>query len=218
VAQPAEVISHWHQSIEGLSTSSQDFYASIEKALQVKEAPGLRLGRSVTSEGGVLSAQREYLSVGYQRFTFEICGAPFGKDFFFSWWLTKRSPSASAFWGLLILIGLPILTLMLFATVGFFKTLLFSLIALIAMILVLRHFLTQGSILVEDALLAMPIIGFLYQRFARPVTYYSEDTRLMFEDTVHRTVVQIVEGLLTLNKLPALTPEKTKPQSRSAVV
>lgn len=217
MAQSAEVISHWHQSIEGLSTSSQDFYASIEKALQGKEAPGLRLARLVTSEGGVLSAQREYLSVGYQRFTFEICGAPFGKDFFFSWWLIKRSPSISALWGLLILIGLPILILMLFATVGFFKTLLLSLIALVAMVLVLRHFLSQGSVLVEDAILAMPIIGLLYQRLARPVTYYSEDTRLMFENTVHRTVVQIVEGLLTLNKLPALAPEKTKPQSRSVL-
>lgn len=217
MAQPSEIISHWHQSIEGLSTSSQDFYAAVERALQEKEAPGLRLARSVTSEGGVLSAQREYLSVGYQRFTFEICGAPFGKDFFFSWWLTRRSPSASAFWGLLVLIGLPILVLMLFATIGFFKTLLFSLLALVAMALVLRHFLTQGSILVEDATLALPIIGFLYQRLARPVTYYSEDTRLMFEDTVHRTVIQIVEGLLTLNKLPALAPEKTKPQSRSAL-
>ena len=34
MAHAAEVISQWHQSIEGVSTSSQDFYASIEKALR----------------------------------------------------------------------------------------------------------------------------------------------------------------------------------------
>jgi hypothetical protein len=217
VAEAVEMFSHWHHSVEALSTSTQDFYASVERALTAKEVPELHLSRTVVNERGLLSARREYLSVRYGRLTFDICAAPFGKDFFFSWWLTKRSPSASAFLGLLILVGLPILTLMLFASVGLLKTLLFSLIALVVTMAVLRHFLTAGSILVEDAILTMPIIGFLYLRFARPVTYYSEDTRLMFEDTVHRTVVQIVEGVLTLNKLPPLAPEKTKSQSRSAL-
>ena len=59
---------------------------------------------------------------------------------------------------------------------------------------------------IEDSILAMPVIGFLYRKFVSPVTYYSEDTRLMFEDTIHRTVLQIVSGILTLNKLPQIPP------------
>jgi hypothetical protein len=51
----------------------------------------------------------------------------------------------------------------------------------------------------------------------KPVTYYSEDSRLMFEETVHRVVVQVASGVLTLNKLPELSPEKMKPQSRQAL-
>ena len=75
----------------------------------------------------------------------------------------------------------------------------------------------DGWAAVEDALLAMPVVGLIYGRFVRPVTYYSEDTRLMFEVTVHRVVVQIVEGILTLNKLPQIPPENLKAQSRKVI-
>ena len=39
----------------------------------------------------------------------------------------------------------------------------------------------------------------------------------MFEDTIHRTVIQVVAGILTLNKLPQIPAEKLKPQSRNAL-
>ena len=121
MAQSVEVISHWHQSVEALSTSSVGFYESVEKALKEKEVPDLRMERTLANERGMLSAKREYLRVTYGRLSFDICGAPFGKDFFFSWWLVKRTPGFAALWGCAILIGLPFILLAFVATMGFVK-------------------------------------------------------------------------------------------------
>lgn len=217
MAQSAEVISHWHQSVEGLSTSTLDYYAAVEKALRDKEVPELLIERITANESGILSAKREYLRARYGRLSFDICGAPFGKDFFFSWWLVKRTPGFAALWGCVTLIGLSFLTLIFVGAMGFFKGILFALVAVGVGIAVLRGASADGWSAIEDAILVMPIIGLLYRKFVNPVTYYSEDTRLMFEDTVHRVVIQVVEGILTLNKLPEISAEKLKPQSRSAL-
>lgn len=217
MAQSVEVISHWHQSVEGLSTSTLDYYAAVEKALRDKEVPELHIERITASESGILSAKREYLRVRYGRLSFDICGAPFGKDFFFSWWLVKRTPGFAALWGCASLIGLSLLVLVFIGAMGFFKGILFALVVVGVGAAILRGAFADGWSAIEDTILVMPIIGLLYKNFVRPVTYYSEDTRLMFEDTVHRVVVKVVEGILTLNKLPEIPAEKLKPQSRSAL-
>ena len=179
--------------------------------------PELQIERITVSESGILSAKREYLRVRYGRLYFDICGAPFGKDFFFSWWLVKRTPGFAALWGCAILIGLSFLTLVFIAAMGFFKGIFFAIVAVGVGVAILRNAFADGWSAIEDAILVMPIIGFLYKKFVKPVTYYSEDTRLMFEDTVHRVVLQVVEGILTLNKLPEIPAEKLKPQSRRAL-
>lgn len=215
--QSVEVISHWHQSVEGLSASTLEYYAAVEKTLREKDVADLHIERVTASESGVLSAKREYLRVRYGRLMFDICGAPFGKDFFFSWWLIKRTPGFAALWGCAALVGLPVVALGFIATMGLFKGTLVALIVFAVGAAVLRAAFADGWSAIEDSILVMPVIGFLYGKFVRPVTYYSEDTRLMFEDTVHRVVLQVVSGVLTLNKLPELPPEKTKPQSRKTL-
>jgi hypothetical protein len=217
VAQSAEVISHWHQSVDGLSTSTLEFYDSVEKALRAKEVADLRIERVVVSEHGVLSAKREYLGVSYARLRFDICGAPFGKDFFFSWWLVRRTPSFAALWGCATLVGLPLLLLAFIGSMGFFQGIVVGLVTIGVGVFVLTQTVGGGWSVVEDTILAMPVLGLLYKKFVRPVTYYSEDTRLMFEEMVHRTVLQVVEGILTLNKLPQIPADKLKPQSRNAL-
>jgi hypothetical protein len=92
VAGSAEVISHWHHSVPDFGTSALEFYRAVEDTLVSKEAP-TSVDRIDWHESGVLSAKREYLRVCYGRYAFEICAAPFGKDYFFSWWLTKRNPT-----------------------------------------------------------------------------------------------------------------------------
>ena len=217
MAQSVEVISHWHQSVDTLSTSTLEYYAAVEKALRDKDVVGLQLERVTANESGLLSAKREYLRVRYGRLMFDICGAPFGEDFF-SWWLIKRTPGFAALWGCSALVGIPIVALGFIGTMGLFKGTLVAIIVFAVGAAVLRAAFADGWSAIEDSILVMPIIGVLYSKFVKPVTYYSEDTRLMFEDTVHRVVLQVVSGILTLNKLPELSPEKMKPQSRKALV
>ena len=217
MAQSVEVISHWHQSVEGLSTSTLEYYAAVEKALRDKQVPELQIERTTISESGILSAKREYLRVRYGRLNFDICGAPFGKDFFFSWWLVKRTPGFAALWGCAALIGLPLVVIGFIGALGFFKGILFALVAIGVGVAVLRGAFSDGWSAIEDSILVMPIIGLVYKKFVKPITYYSEDTRLMFEETVHRVVLQVVSGVLTINKLPELSSEKMKAQSRNAL-
>ncbi len=42
------------------------------------------------NEGGLFSGSREYLRVKRQEHVFDVCGAPFGRAFFVSWWLTEQ--------------------------------------------------------------------------------------------------------------------------------
>jgi hypothetical protein len=216
VAAAVEVISHWHHSVEGLSTSSLDFYASVERALAGKEVPELHLARTVVNESGLLSAKREYITIRYGRLTFDVCGAPFGKDYFFSWWLTRHVPGFAALWGFLALFGAPFISIVLILSTGFIRGTLLSVLVLGVAVAIARYNATEGWTGVEDALLATPLVGRIYRQLFSPITYYAEDTRLMFEDTVHRTVVQIVEGILTVNKMPPIPGDQLRPRPRGA--
>ena len=51
----------------------------------------------------------------------------------------------------------------------------------------------DGVFACEDIVLAMPIIGNLYERIFQPTTYYKIDTMLMFQQTVHNAVLEIID-------------------------
>jgi hypothetical protein len=88
----SEIISHWYTGLENFNTSSQQFYQALDAAIKKRQIPDLRVGRSFYSEGGLLSAKREYLRVQRKDLFFDVCAAPFGTGFFVSWWLTKMPP------------------------------------------------------------------------------------------------------------------------------
>jgi hypothetical protein len=92
-ASPSIVISHWYHLLDGLQTSSLDFYAATEQAISRRKVPGARTLRVDWKEGGLFSARREYLRVRRKKLVFDICAAPFGPSFFVSWWLGEL-PSA----------------------------------------------------------------------------------------------------------------------------
>lgn len=89
MAENGAVLSHWYKLTEGLEASPLEFYAAVETALQVRRLPDIRTSRVEFSEGGILSAKREYLRVGRKEHTFDVCAAPFGTGFFVSWWLAE---------------------------------------------------------------------------------------------------------------------------------
>ena len=88
-ASLSTVISHWYNSVENLQASPMDFYASLEKAINKRNLPDITISRKDWKEGGMFSAKREYFRIKRKEHVFDICGAPFGNGFFFSWWLAE---------------------------------------------------------------------------------------------------------------------------------
>ena len=83
----SNVISHWSHFFKTFALSSDSFYTELEKILASHEMPNSAINRTTHKEGGLLSASREYLRIKHGDIVFDVCAAPFGKDFFISWWL-----------------------------------------------------------------------------------------------------------------------------------
>lgn len=83
------VISHWYMLMEDFETSGLDFYRAVEDALRERGVPDARVSRVEWKEGGLATAKREYLRIERSRVAFDICAAPFGTGYFFSWWLAR---------------------------------------------------------------------------------------------------------------------------------
>ena len=99
------VISHWHYPIKSFQTSTMDFYAAVERTLKPREIPDYSISRIDWREGGILTAQREYLRIKRGKLAFDLCAAPFGTGFFFSWWLAEIPATHGILWAILILMA-----------------------------------------------------------------------------------------------------------------
>lgn len=87
----SKVLSHWSHFFTNFALSSDLFYAELQKTLQSHEMPNVTLGRTKHKEAGMLSAAREYYRIKHGDIVFDVCAAPFGKDFFISWWLYESA-------------------------------------------------------------------------------------------------------------------------------
>jgi hypothetical protein len=86
----AEILSHWTYNFPETAMSANDFYTKAEQQLKSFGMPETEIRRVNNKEGGWMSASREYLRVQHKNLVFDICAAPFGKDFFISWWLFEK--------------------------------------------------------------------------------------------------------------------------------
>ncbi len=84
MAAKTQMLSNWHRTFDGLSLSTQQFYAAVEGAIRTKGVPDAKLARVEMKEGGMFSGKREYLCVKRGDLTLYICGAQFGSGFFVS--------------------------------------------------------------------------------------------------------------------------------------
>jgi len=69
-----------------MSFSAMEFYKSIEDELDKKGISDMKISRVTYSQGGIFSSNRDYLRIARGEYIFLICAAPFGTDFFVSWW------------------------------------------------------------------------------------------------------------------------------------
>lgn len=89
------VLAHWYTRFDEFTFSTQEFYERLSDELSRRKMPDAQLSRVALPEGGMLSAHRDYYRVVRGKHSFVLCAAPFGIDFFVSWWLME-SPGCLA--------------------------------------------------------------------------------------------------------------------------
>lgn len=82
-----QILSNWSGHIPFFNASTEDFYLLVEQIIRAHDIPNATKERVKHKEGGFFSSKREYLRIRYDDLVFDICAAPFGKDFYISWWL-----------------------------------------------------------------------------------------------------------------------------------
>jgi hypothetical protein len=225
-------LSHWYELFENFSTSTQDFYKTVEEAIRRRKIPDIEVSRVLFTEGGVWTAKREYLRVRRGRTVCDICSAPYGTSHFFSWWVTK-TPTR---YGLLSVMALALFLSYLFwklFIVGLIKVADDSLMSLLIplvgtallpltflfgapVVLFLLGMAVQGGFIGdEEWVLATPVIGPLYFKVFKPLTYYRLDSAHMFRDSMQAIVGEAVNALreekgLRLLAAPELEPDRTE--------
>jgi hypothetical protein len=221
----SRVEGHWHSLFEGFSTSSLDFYELVKAGIASRQIPDLKIKSVKWRQGGLGSGKRVYLRVSREGMNFDICAAPFGTGFFFSWWLA-RVPRILL--DLLFLFFLIIFFDVESALVGKAMGLNFegqnmsqilnqgcSAIFLITFVFFgvlfgLGLLARYGNVGLEPTVLSMPITGFFYGLIFRPVTYFNEDTALMFRESVHNAVLEAIDQVTTAQGVRGLSEEARK--------
>lgn len=187
-SREAEVIPHWGSVTPDIHFSSEKFYAEIEERIKAKQWPGVRTLRIYYREAGLLSYQREYLRIIRQRDMFDLCAAPFGTDYFFS--LRKgRIPNVVDTRAMLVLMGGG---LVLAATTVFYLGWMLGLAAFLFVggfiVWFLFNILKMGLTKLDGVLMLLPAIGAIYEEWFRKDTYFQQDTRQIFTQSVEDLV------------------------------
>lgn len=208
---PLNVLSHWQHPIANFATSAQDFYRAVEEALVRMEIPNITTSRVDWKEGGLFTARREYLRVERGRLAFDVCAAPFGSGYFFSWWLAEMKPRVRAFFGCGAALGVLFFAWMSFALFGFWNGLLMLLITIPLLLYLVGYAIREGILDWEEEILGLPYVGPVYEFLFRPITYYKLDTAAMFQGAVHTAVLEVIDGLTKANGLRALSEDERKP-------
>ena len=65
--------------------STDEFYTSVEEAIESRKVPNVKVRRILLDEGTFSSAKRQYLRIERRGQTFDVCAAPFASGFFVSW-------------------------------------------------------------------------------------------------------------------------------------
>lgn len=211
------ILSNWSVLLDDYNTSGQDFFDKIKDNIKAREVPGYYTSIIKRSESGALSAKREYFRIVKGDLIFDVGASPYGKGFFFSWWLVKRG-------------GYPWLHTLLF--VIFAVALLFGLAegdlnrlgyrlddgdfwlmfvgGLVALFLVYGILGKTGIWGPEEYIAEAPLLGRPYAAVFIPVTYHSLDLAAMYQESIRRAVNDAINQTLESDGKPLLTPEQKR--------
>lgn len=186
--KPEEIRPPTYALIDGFQTSTDAFYKSIEDELIARQVPGLDLMRLDYREGGLLSAKRDYLRMRRERLTFDLCSAPFGTSWFFSYRFCEI-PAPFPFWQFLVVIGL--IAALAAGYLALFGQLWGGVIigmTVLGFALLLRNTLTLGLENFDAWLLTVPVFGRVYEILFRKETFFRQDTRFMYAEMLERII------------------------------
>jgi hypothetical protein len=206
-----EVIEHWYAPVDNFEFVTDDFYQMIEKGLTVRKVPGLEISRVEFSEGSLLSAKREYLRLRRERLVFDICAAPFGTSYFFSFRFVELPLGIRPLELLTFLIGVAITLGLLIKLLGTIWGFIAFLAVIGGGIYVMRNLVAFGLKDLDANLLKTPVIGAIYEVFFRKETYYRQDTRLMYLSTVNSITEALVEEVTAAKGIKLLKQYGRKP-------
>lgn len=210
-SKKADVISHWYALVPDFSASTQEFYSKVEEELKSRKVPDLEISRVEFSEGGLLSAKREYLRMTRERLVFDVCAAPFGTSYFYSLRFAEL-PSVVAIWQILLLLFILFVALVFVLKMfGFFLGCLLFFLIIGAAIYTARNAVAMGLQNLDAELIKFPVIGPIYERFFRKETYYRIDTRLMYLETVDAIVKKMVETTTSAKGVKLLSIRQHSP-------
>lgn len=84
---PAKNIDDWRTLILGLEITPQEFYSALDETISKIQIPDGKRSPIHWHEGGMFSPKREYARFRRKEYVLDVCAAPYGGEFFVSWWL-----------------------------------------------------------------------------------------------------------------------------------
>ncbi len=175
-----EVYEYKHRFIDGMEGATEEFYQGIEGELKKREVPSMEISREEYSEGGFGSSKRIYLRMRRERLVFDVCSAPFGKGWFYSYRFAEI-PACLMIWELLLAFAL--LAGLVFSYILLFGALWGAVIigsTLLGIGVLLHNSRSLSFFGLDDFLMRLPVFGIVYEVVLRKETYYLEDTRIMY--------------------------------------
>jgi len=96
-------------------------------------------------------------------------------------------------------------------TIGIVASLCSTFLGVPALLWVFGNTIRNGGFQGESTVLAMPLIGWIYERIFAPPTYYSLDTANMFQESVHNAVLEVLDCMTSNKGVRALSENERKP-------
>lgn len=146
-----------------------------QTALLFHSSKGLQMPGT---ERGTFSAYREYLRAG--------------TGFFVSWWFAEKRPSP--IFPTIATAAVICLTWMQLSDWFPNGGIPLSILAILAEWLVAGLFISQAEREVNTYFFVVPLVGYVWEKFFSPPTYYRQDTQKMYEAAVHAAVMEVVEA------------------------
>jgi hypothetical protein len=91
-----EVINNWSMLFPHFTYSSKTFYEQLRESLKEHGVEDIQYSTKNIAIGHLASQRRVYMSITWKEFTYDVCAAPFGDGYFFSYW-GLQEPNRMAF-------------------------------------------------------------------------------------------------------------------------